>query len=148
MSSQTYDIVIMVGIVILVGIIIFWTVRYGSAVVSDLMMDAPVVLQSSFASYASAACAGDILVEHDITTRYPFYAFLNASHVKVTPTESKSRPFGSGERGGYVVFATMPAMPFVNCGLDVIKRNVQFNENVNRFVTLNRTENAMQIGVR
>lgn len=149
-STQTYDIMVLLGVIILIAVIIFWSVRYGAAVVSDIMLEAPIVLQSSFASYGSAMCGvdGDAYVSHGLVKQYPLYAFMNASHVQIRPAEKRYYPYADTERGGYIGFGIRPALPFVNCRIDVIRKNVRFNQNVHKGITLNKTEGRMQIGVK
>lgn len=149
METQTYDLIIMLGVVLLVAIIIFWSVQYGAAIVSDLMLEAPLVLQSSFTSYASGACAvdGNMYITHKITKGYPLYAFMNTTHVQMKPADKKYYPYTDVERGGYMGFGIRPALPFINCGIDVVRKNVLFNPNVNHEITLDKTE-EMRIGVK
>ena len=149
MGTQTYDLVVMIGVVILIAIIIFWAVRYGAAIVSDIMLEAPIVLESSFASYASGACAVDegMFVSHGLTKAYPLYAFMNSTHVQIKPAEKKYYPYSEIERGGYLGFGIKPALLFVGCGIDVVRKNVLFNENLHKSITLNKTSEDMRIGV-
>ncbi|MEM5814206.1 MAG: hypothetical protein QXD77_00090 [Candidatus Aenigmatarchaeota archaeon] len=148
MSTQTYDIIVLLSIVILVAIIIFWAVQYGAGMVADMMNEAPVVLQSSFASYASLACGadGDMYFSHRLTKGIPMYAFMNATHVRISPAGEKLA--GETERGGSVSFSAKRALPFINCGTDVVRKNVRFNENVHHYITVNKTAGSMQIGVK
>lgn len=148
MSTQTYDIITLLSVVLLIAVIIYWAVQYGAGMVADVMNEAPAVLQSSFASYASLGCSvnGDMLIEHRLTKQYAFYAFMNSTHVQITPAAGTYT--GETERGGQITFGTKPAMPFINCGTDVIRKNVRFNENVNHYVTINKTDGRMQIGVK
>jgi len=150
METQTYDIIVMLGVIMLVAIIIFWAVSYGAGIVSDIMTGAPAVLQSSFASYASAACAvdGDMFIEHKLPKRYPMYVFMNATHVRVRPAESQYYPYTETERGGYLGFESPDPLPFVGCGINVAKKSVLFNQNLHKSVTLDKTGNSMEIGVR
>jgi hypothetical protein len=147
-STQTYDIIILLSVVLLIAVIIFWAVQYGAGMVADVMQEAPAVVQSSFASYASLACSvdGDMLIEHGLAQRYPFYAFMNATHVQITTTGTTYT--GETERGGSLSFSNRAALPFISCGIEVVRKNVRFNENVNRYVTINSTNGSMQIGVR
>ena len=150
MSTQTYDIVVMLGVIILIAVVIFWAARYGAAVISDIMLESPAVLQSAFASYATAACAADtdVFIKHTVTNRYPFYAFMDGTHVQISPAEEKYIPYTGTERGGYLGFGTQAALPFVGCGVEVVKKNVLFNQNLHHAVTLNRTADSMWIGVK
>jgi hypothetical protein len=148
MSTQTYDIIVLLAVVLLVAVIIFWSVQYGAGMVSDIMQEAPAVVQSSFASYASLACSvdGKMIIEHGLAQKYPLYAFMNSTHVQITSTGKSFT--GETERGGSVSFSNRAALPFISCGMDVVRKNVRFNENVNHYITINSTGESMQIGVR
>jgi hypothetical protein len=66
--------------------------------------------------------------------------------VQIRPAEGKYT--GETERGGGVTFGTKPPIPFINCGTAVVRKNIRFNENLNHYVTINKTDGSMQIGVR
>jgi len=138
----------MLSIVILVAVIIFWSVSYGAGMVGNIMQEAPQIVQSSFASYASIACGvdGDMTISHRLTKQFPLYAYMNDTHVQIRPAEGKYT--GETERGGSVTFGTKPPIPFINCGTEVVRKNVRFNENLNHYVTINKTDVSMQIGVK
>jgi len=148
MSTQTYDIIILLAVVALVAIIMFWSVQYGADMVGKIMGEAPMVLQSSFASYASLACSvdGSMEVTQTLSKGFPLYVFMNATHVQIYPAGTTY--YGATERGGGVEFGTRPALPFINCGTDVIRKNVRFNENVHHAIILNKTAEKMVIGVK
>jgi len=148
-SRQTYDLLVMLGVVFLIFIVIIWAVRYGAAIVSDIMLESPIVIQNSFASYASTLCAvdGNASVSHTIVKRYPLYAFMNSTHVQIKPAEKKFYPYTDVERGGFLGFGVRPASPFINCGIEVIRKNVRFNQAVHKAITLNKTF-QMVIGVK
>lgn len=148
MSTQTYDIIILLSVVLLVAIIIFWAVQYGAGMVGDVMQEAPQILQSSFASYATLACSvdGDMMITHKLTKQFPLYAFMNETHVQIRTAGEKLT--GETERGGGVSFGTKPPLPFINCGTEVVRKNVRLNENIHKYITINKTDGSMQIGVR
>jgi hypothetical protein len=147
-STQAYDIITLLSVVVLIAVIIFWAVQYGAGMVGDIMQEAPAVVQSSFASYASLACTsdGNLLVEHRLLKGYPFYVFMNSTHVQVRTAGEKVT--GETERGGQLSFGSKMPLPIITCGTNVVRKNVRFNENVNHYITLNKTDGSMQVGVR
>ena len=146
MSTQTYDMITMIGVVILVAVLIFWSTRYGASIVEEAMNGAPMVLQSSFASYAASACGQEnITFRHQLDNKVPMYAFMNSTYVQIYPGGSYSAT--GTARGGSLEYGAKPPIPIINCDINVVRRNVLFNVNLNRYITLNRTLDSMQIGV-
>jgi|GEM_PF-4841862 len=147
MSTQTYDLIILLGVVMLIAVIIYWSAQYGAGMVSDLMDEAPAVLQASFASYPASLCGvdGDVFLNHRLIQRSPMYVAMNSTHVQI---KSAGTIYGNTERSGYVRYGDRPALPFVNCLFDVVKKNVRFNENLHHSITLNKTGSTLVIGVR
>lgn len=147
MSTQTYDVVVLLGVVILMAVVIYWSVSYGAGMVADIMQEAPQVLQSSFASYASLSCAidGNFTLEHRLIKKYPMYVTMNESHVQIRSTGTV---YGETERGGFIKFGARSAMPYVNCNMDTARKNIRFNENVHSAVTLTKLLDTLAIGVK
>lgn len=148
-STQTYDLLILVGVIVLIAVIIFWSVKYGAAIVSDVMLESPIVLQNTFSSYASIAgmTDGNVYIKHKIIKGYPLYAFMNSSYVHIKPVSAKYYPFTETERGGYIGFGIRPPVAFVNLNVDVVRKLIKFYPNLHVAIILNKTDNKVQIGV-
>ncbi|MFH0829712.1 MAG: hypothetical protein V1887_00945 [Candidatus Aenigmatarchaeota archaeon] len=146
MSTQTYDMITMLGIVILVAVLIFWSTRYGASIVVEAMSGAPMVLQSSFASYSSSACGQEnVTFRHPLDNKVPMYAFMNSTYVQIYPGGVYSAT--GTARGGSLEYGTRPPIPIINCGINVVRKNVLFNVDLNHYITLNKTLDSMRIGV-
>lgn len=146
---EPYDIIVLIGSTVLTFIIVFWVMRYGTAQVSDLVLQAPAVMQDSAASYFSSICSypGNITVVQEIRRPFSMRVIYNNTHVQARPAAEKYY-FSDMERGGYLQVGIEPPIAWVNCGKQVVPKAVPFNERVHKEVLFNQTLGDMGVKVR
>jgi hypothetical protein len=148
-TTMVYDIIVLVGAILLIAIIVFWSVNYGAALVSDAMLQSPTIIQAGLASDMAIACGwpGNISVDWDMPQPYTMTVRYNATQVQAVPSKSKYY-YSDVERGGYIGFGIKPALPWVSCGLDVVPRGVPFDETKHRTIVLSKQADDLRIMVR
>ena len=146
---KPYDIIMLVGSMILTFIIVYWVMRYGTAQVSDLILETPSVLQDSAASYFSSICSfsGNITVTQEIARPYTMRVIYNSTHVQVRPAKEKYY-FSEVERTGFMRVGTAPPIAWVGCGLRITPRGVSFDEKVHKDVLFNQTAGDIAVRVK
>jgi hypothetical protein len=148
-TTMVYDVIILVGAIILIAIIVFWSVQYGAALVSDAMLESPTVVQSGLASDMSIACTypGNVTVEWMIAQPYTMTLRYNNTHIQAVPAKSKYY-YSDVERGGYLGFGIKPPLPWVGCGLDIVPRGVPFDEKKHKEIVLSKQADDLRLAVK
>jgi len=147
-GTMLYDVIIMIGTVLIIALMIMWAVRYGSALVSDAMLQSPSVVQAALASDLSIACGttSNITVDWSIPQPYTMTIRYNQTHVQVKPAKSKYY-YSEVERGGYLGYGMKPPIAWVGCGLDVVERGVPFDELKHREIILSKFAEDLRVRV-